>query len=193
MEVILLERIQNLGDLGDLVEVKSGYGRNYLVPQGKAVYATSDAKEKVEAARAKLAKQEAKRVEVAEAKMALAVKSVSISRLANEEGHLFGSVSNIDIAEAMTAEGTEIERSEVYLAEGPFKMTGEFEVEVILHPDVRFTVEVIVLAEEGEVPEGMEIAAELVNDEPIPDAVDMDIEDITEADEEAEEVVSDKD
>ena len=191
MEVILLERIQNLGDLGDLVEVKSGYGRNYLVPHGKAVYATSDAKEKVDAARVKLAKQEAKRVEVAEAKMALAVKSVSISRLANEEGHLFGSVSNVDIAEALTAEGTEIERSEVYLAEGPFKTTGEFEAEVILHPDVRFTVAVNVLAEEGEVPEGMEIAAELVNDEPIPDAVD--VEEIVEAAEEAEEANSEKD
>ncbi len=166
MEVILLERIQNLGDLGEMVNVKAGYGRNFLVPQGKAVFASADAKEKVEEARRKLAEQEAKRVEVAEAKAELAIKEVSITRLANIEGHLFGSVTNVDIAEAITEAGTIIERSEIYLTDGAIKMVGIFSAEVILHPDVRFDVTINVIGEEGEAPEEIEMATESFDEEP---------------------------
>lgn len=160
MEVILLEKIPNLGDLGDLVTVKPGYGRNYLVPQKKAVFASEDAKEKVEEARRKLAAEEAKRVEVAKAKADLAPREVSITRLANTEGHLFGSVTGADIAEAMTEaeSGAAIEKSEVYLTDGAIKNVGVFSAEIILHPDVRFDISVNVIGEEGEAPDDLEIA-----------------------------------
>ena len=160
MDVILLERIQNLGDLGEMVSVKAGYGRNYLVPQGKAVYASADAKEKVEEARRNLAEQEAKRLDVAQAKAALAAREVSITRLANTEGHLFGSVTNADIAEAITEAGQQVEKSEVYLNEGAIKVVGKFGAEVILHSEVRFDVVVNVIGEEGEAPEDLEIASD---------------------------------
>ncbi|MFT5258771.1 MAG: large subunit ribosomal protein L9 [Saprospiraceae bacterium] len=160
MEVILLERIQNLGDLGELVNVKPGYGRNYLVPQQKAVFASEDAKEKVEEARRRLAEEESKRIEVAQAKAELAVREVTITRLANAEGHLFGSVANTDVAEAMTEAGQAIEKSEVYLVDGPFKEVGVYAAEIILHADVRFDMVINVEGEEGEMPEGFESAAE---------------------------------
>ncbi|MEM7195987.1 MAG: 50S ribosomal protein L9 [Pseudomonadota bacterium] len=153
MEIILLEKIQNLGDLGEVVNVKNGYARNYLIPQKKAVLATEDAKAKVEERRRQLAEEEGKRLEGAKARAELAVKEISLTRLCSEEGKLYGSVSPADIAEAMTEAGTNIEKSEVFLPEGPIKQTGEFSADVILHPEVRFAVTVSVAGEEGENPE----------------------------------------
>lgn len=152
MEIILLEKIQNLGDLGELVNVKNGYARNFLIPQKKAVRATEDAKALVEDRRRQLAEEEGKRVESAKARADLAVKSVSVTRLCSEEGRLYGSVTPADIAESITEAGTRIEKSEVFLPEGPIKQTGDFESEVILHPEVRFKVTVQVLGEQGAEP-----------------------------------------
>lgn len=160
MDIILLETIRGLGTLGDLVSVKPGYGRNYLVPQQKAVYATENAKDKVEEARRKLAKQEAERLDVANARAALAARAVSITRLANPEGHLFGSVANVDIAEALTTDDVTIEKSEVSLPEGAFKEVGQYSAQIILHADVSFDVMVDVIGEQGEIPEGLEIIDE---------------------------------
>ncbi len=166
MEVILLERIQNLGDLGELVKVKPGYARNFLVPQQKAVFASEDAVAKVEEARKRLAEEESKRAEVAKARAELAVREVTITRLANPDGHLFGSVTNIDVAEAMSEGDQTIERAEVYLVDGPFKEVGEYAAEIILHAEVRFDVVVKVEGEEGEMPEGFEsVAAVTAEDE----------------------------
>lgn len=168
MEVILLEKIVNVGDLGELVNVKNGYARNYLIPQKKAVRATEDAKSLVEEKRRQLAEEESKRVEVAKARAELAVKAVSVTRLCSDQGKLYGSVTPADIADSITEAGTRIEKSEVFLPEGPIKQTGDFEAEVILHPEVRFQVAVNVVGEEGEAPEGMEI------DEALLDPVDPD-------------------
>ncbi|MEA3291156.1 MAG: 50S ribosomal protein L9 [Pseudomonadota bacterium] len=162
MEIILLERIQNLGDLGELVNVKPGYARNFLLPQKKAMRATEDAKEEVEKRRRELAEHEAKRLDGARARADLAITAISVTRLAGEEGHLFGSVTQADIAEAMTEAGTEIAKSEVHLPEGPIKEVGESEAEVILHPEVRFTVKVVVVGEEA--PEEMRQEPEAVEE-----------------------------
>jgi large subunit ribosomal protein L9 len=150
MEVILLDRIQNLGDLGELVNVKPGYARNYLIPQRKAVPATGEAKQQVEERRKELAKLAEDRFASSKARADLASKNVQLLRkVANEEGHLFGSVSPQDIAEALSNDDITIERSEVTMPEGPLKELGSYEIDVILHPEVRFTVAVEVAAEEG--------------------------------------------
>ncbi len=153
MEIILLEKIQNLGDLGELVNVKNGYARNYLIPQKKAMRATEDAKTQVEERRRQLAEEESKRVEVARARADLAVKEISVSRLCSEEGKLYGSVTPADIADSVTEAGTRIEKSEVFLPEGPIKNTGDFTADIILHPEVRFQVAVNVVGEEGAAPD----------------------------------------
>lgn len=150
MEIILLEKIQNVGELGDLVQVKNGYARNYLIPQKKAMLATKEAKAQVEEKRRQLAEQEASRLAEAQSRAEAAVKSISLVRLCSEEGQLYGSVSPIDIAEAMTAAGPEIEKSEITQPEGPIKHTGTHEADVILHPEVRFTVQITVEGEQGE-------------------------------------------
>ena len=160
MALILLENIRNLGELGEVVSVKPGFGRNYLIPQKKAVFASDNAKDKVEAARKSLAKQEAERLDVAKARAELATRAISVKRLANADGHLFGSVANVDIAEAMTTDDVTIEKSEVYLPEGAFKEVGQYSAEIILHTDVRFDVSVDVVGEEGEAPEGLEVIDE---------------------------------
>ena len=159
MDVILLENIRNLGDLGELVSVKPGFGRNYLIPQRKAVFASEDAKDKVEQARRDLAQKEVERLDVAKARAELATRAVSITRLVNTEGHLFGSVANVDIAEAMSNDNVTIEKSEIYLVDGALKEVGEYSAEVILHTEVRFNVSVDVVGEESDV-EGLEIIDE---------------------------------
>jgi len=138
VEVILLEKIRNLGALGDKVKVKAGYGRNYLVPQGKAVYATTDNIAKFEAHRAELEKAAAENVKAAEArKNALAaLKVLNIVAKAGEEGKLFGSIGTRDIAAAVTKAGVEISKSEVHLPSGVLRQIGEYEIEVELHSDV---------------------------------------------------------
>jgi large subunit ribosomal protein L9 len=156
MELILLEKIQNLGDLGDLVNVKAGYGRNYLIPQGKAMSASADAKEEVEARRRELAKLDSERQEAAEAKVALLPERLTVKRLVAEEGKLFGSVSPGDIAELLQALDIAIQRSEISMPDGPIKTVGEHSVAIILHPELQSTIQVVVEAEN--VPEVTESA-----------------------------------
>jgi len=144
MELILLERIQNLGELGDLVSVKPGYGRNFLIPQGKAVPASAEAKQKVEERRRELAKLDSERREAAQAKAALLPERITVKRLSGEEGRLFGSVSPGDIAEILQAADIAVQRSEVAMPNGPLKVLGEHLVSLILHPEIHVTLTVVV-------------------------------------------------
>jgi large subunit ribosomal protein L9 len=149
MEVILLDNIANLGGLGDKVSVKAGYGRNYLVPQGFALPATKANIEEFEKRRAELEKQAAERLAAAEARKAtIDGASVTIARKAGDEGKLFGSVGTADIAEALTAAGTEVDKSEVRMPEGVFRATGVYDIAIHLHADVDATVTINVVAEE---------------------------------------------
>jgi large subunit ribosomal protein L9 len=149
MEVILLEKIENLGALGDKVTVKSGYGRNYLVPSGRAVSATKENLEAFEARRAELEKEAVEAQTAAEARKAkIEELSVSISSKAGDEGRLFGSVGTSDIADAATAAGVEVAKREVRLPEGPFHNTGEYEVVIHLHTDVDAMLKLSIVPEE---------------------------------------------
>ncbi|SRR5690606_7403249 len=148
MEVILLEKVENLGNLGDKVKVRPGYGRNYLVPKGKATLATPENLKLFEERRAELEKAAAEALAAAEArKSQLEGLRVTINVKAGEEGKLFGSVGTTDIAEAVTAAGVAIARHEVRLPEGPIRSTGEYEIELHLHSDVDATVTVVVAPE----------------------------------------------
>ena len=148
MQVILLEKIVNLGKLGDLVNVKSGYARNYLVPQGLATVATETNIKLFEERRADLEKASADKLQSAQARAnELSGKSVEIASKASDEGRLFGSVGLVEISEAFAAKGMEISKSELQLPEGPFKAIGTFEVPVIVHSEVNFAVSVVVVAE----------------------------------------------
>lgn len=148
MELILLQRVTNLGNLGDKVNVKPGYGRNYLVPQGKAVPATEANLAEFEARRAEY---EAKAKAIADQASARIGKlegaSVTIYVNASAEGKLYGSVGPRDIAEALTKAGTPVEKSEVVMGEGAIRHVGEFEVVVHLHADIETPVKVVVEAE----------------------------------------------
>jgi large subunit ribosomal protein L9 len=149
MEVILLEKVHKLGELGDQVKVKPGFGRNYLIPSGKAVSATTDNIAKFDARRAELEKQQQESLTAATARAEkLSAVSVSIARKAGAEGKLFGSVGTIDIAEAVTESGVELAKQEIRLPDGPLRSTGEFEVDVQLHADVIATIKVSVVPEE---------------------------------------------
>ncbi|HXS72489.1 MAG TPA: 50S ribosomal protein L9 [Rhodanobacteraceae bacterium] len=149
MELILLEKVKNLGGLGDKVKVKPGYGRNYLVPRGKAVPATKANLEQFEQRRAEY---ETKSNELLGAAQARAGKfegaETTIRANASPEGKLYGSVGPREIAEAFTSQGLELEKSEVILGEGPLRNLGEYEVQISLHADVQGTVKVKVIAEE---------------------------------------------
>jgi len=148
MEVILLEKVENLGNLGDRVNVKPGYGRNFLIPSGKATPATEEHIKAFEERRAELEKAAADALASAEARRdQLADMSVTIAAKAGEEGKLFGSVGTSDIAEAVIAGGVNIERHEVRLPEGAFRQIGEYQVSVHLHSDVNTEILVIVEAE----------------------------------------------
>jgi large subunit ribosomal protein L9 len=143
MEVILLEEVTNLGDLGDLVKVKQGYGRNYLIPFGKAVPATPDNKAKFEARRAELEQVAVERLAGAKLRYdALNGKSIVVRARAGEGGKLFGSVGTVDIASALTDAGNEIEKSEIRLPTGPIRETGVYEIDISLHPEVTATITV---------------------------------------------------
>mgnify|MGYP003501457890 CR=1 FL=1 len=148
MKLILLQKVVNLGGLGDKVDVKPGYGRNFLIPYGKAVPATAA---NVAAFEAKRAEYEAKAdgvLAAAQARLAgLEGAEVTITANASTEGKLFGSVGARDIAEAFTAAGHKLEKSEVIMGEGAIRRTGEFEVTVHLHADVETKVKVIVAPE----------------------------------------------
>ncbi len=148
MEVILLEKIENLGNLGDRVNVKPGFGRNYLLPQGKAAPATAENIAEFEARRAELEKAAAEALALAESRRdSLADMVVTISAKAGEEGKLFGSVGTSDIADAIIAAGVEVERNEIRLPEGAFRQTGEYDVDLHLHSDVNVNVKLVIEAE----------------------------------------------
>ena len=149
MQIILMEKVVNLGNLGDLVKVKDGYARNYLIPQGKAKRATPAAMAEFEARRAELEKAAADKLATAQG-LAVKLESVmlTIARKAGVDGRLFGSVTNYDIAEALQAQGFEIEKSAIRMPEGPLKATGETVLEIALHTDVIANVKVQVVGEQ---------------------------------------------
>ncbi len=145
MELILLEKVLKLGDLGDKVNVKPGYGRNYLVPLGKAVAATAENIAEFEARRVELEQAALAKLDSAEARSTgLAGLEVTLSANASEEGKLYGSIGPREIADAVTAKGCEISKSEVIMGEGPIRYTGEHEVVLHLHADVETRIKVIV-------------------------------------------------
>ena len=149
MKLILLQKVTNLGGLGDTVDVKPGYGRNFLVPQGKAVPATAANLAEFEAKRAEYEAKAAASLSAANGRLAkLADVSISISANASPEGKLFGSVGPREIATALSKQlGVEFHKSEVVMGEGPLRHVGEFEVHVHLHADVNSTVKVVIVPE----------------------------------------------
>jgi large subunit ribosomal protein L9 len=149
VEVILLERIRNLGSLGQKVNVKAGYGRNFLIPQGKAVYATDANLAKFEARRSELEKIESQHLQEAQAKkQALeALGTITIQTKAGEEGKLFGSIGTRDIADAITAKGVEVAKSEIDLPTGVIRMTGNYDITLELHSDVIAIVKLSIMSE----------------------------------------------
>jgi len=148
MEVILLQKVHNLGDLGDLVMVKAGFARNYLVPQGFATRATKSNIASFEKRKAELKKQAAEALTTAEVRKAQLLKlDVSIARKAGDEGKLFGSVGSGDIAQAITEAGVIVHRKDVRLPEGALRSTGEHTISIHLHADINADVVLNVVAE----------------------------------------------
>jgi large subunit ribosomal protein L9 len=148
MQVILLEKVVNLGNLGDIVRVKDGYARNFLIPQRKARRATKDAIAEFEVRRADLEKAAGEKLAAAQAQgEKLTGLTVQISQKAGVDGRLFGSVTNADIAEALKAQGFVVEKAQVRLPEGPLKIVGDHPAQVVLHTDVVADVTVSVLGE----------------------------------------------
>ena len=152
MQVILLQRIVNLGKLGDTVDVKPGYGRNYLITQGKALPATAANIEKFAALRAELEAIEAEELASAQ-KRADSLRDVNVSMRAKtgEECKLFGSIGTRDIADALTKSGLEVDRSEINLPEGTLRQVGEYHVTVQLHHDITAQILVTILSEDGDI------------------------------------------
>ena len=149
MQIILLEKVVNLGGLGDVVKVKDGYARNYLIPQGKAKRATTANLAEFEARRAELERVQGEKLAAAQELAAkLEGVSVEVSRKAGMDGRLFGSVGNADIAEVLVAKGFDIDRSAIRMPEGPLKQVGETSLEVSLHADVLASITVVVKAEQ---------------------------------------------
>lgn len=149
MEIILLDRIENLGDLGDKVKVRPGYARNYLIPSGKAKYATPENIAEFEARRAELEKAAADALNTAEARKAqLDGMTMTIPARVGAEGKLFGSVGPADIVDAAGRQGAELEKREIRMPTGPLREVGEYEIEISLHSDVNATITVVVQAEE---------------------------------------------
>lgn len=149
MEVILLEKVGRLGTVGDRVRVRSGYGRNYLLPQGKAISATPENVARFEERRAELESAANERRQDAEARAAkLADLVVTIGANAGDEGRLFGSIGARDIAEAITEAGVNVQKSEVKLPQGTLREIGEYEIDLQLHVDVVQTVKVVVEAQQ---------------------------------------------
>ena len=148
MEVILLESVQKLGELGDQVAVKSGYGRNFLIPQKKAVPATVENLQQFEERRADLETVAGDKLAVAKSRAEkVGELSITITTKAGEEGKLFGSITVRDVAEACEAAGVELEKSEVRLPEGPIRELGEFDIDIHLHPEVNAVLKLAVVAE----------------------------------------------
>ncbi len=149
MQVILMEKVANLGELGDVVKVKDGYARNFLIPEGKAKRATPDNLKAFESRRAELEKAQAATLGKAQERGAkLDGLTVQITQKAGPDGRLFGSVTNYDIVEALKTQGHEVERANIRMPQGPLKQVGEYPLQVALHTDVTVTVKVSVLGEQ---------------------------------------------
>ncbi len=148
MEVILLEKVANLGNLGDKVTIKSGYGRNYLIPQGKAAMATPAKIKEFEARRAELEKHAAEKLAAATARgEALSKLSITIAHKTGDEGRLFGSVGTQNIADAVTAAGVKVEKSEVRMPNGVIRQVGEYDIAFNLHSDVVVNLPIKIVSE----------------------------------------------
>jgi large subunit ribosomal protein L9 len=150
MQVILLEKVGNLGSLGDVVKVKDGYGRNFLIPHGKAKRATETNMAEFETKRAELEKQQAVLLTVAQKRVKdLEGYKLEILQKSGVDGKLFGSVSNIDIAEALNAAGLKVVKSEIRMPDGPLKIIGEHPITIALHHDVTTEIVVTVIGEDA--------------------------------------------
>lgn len=149
MQVILLEEVQNLGNLGDEVKVKSGYARNYLIPYGRAVIANQENRAAFEARRTELEQVHGEALAKARERAdKMDGTSVQLVRKVSEEGKLFGSVSTLDIAEAMQAAGYDLQKSEIHLGAGPLKDVGDHEIAVTLHAEIDIKITVSIVGEE---------------------------------------------
>lgn len=149
MEVILFEKIDRLGGIGDLVNVKAGFARNFLLPQGKAKVATDANKAEIESRRAEFEKLAAEAIAAAEKRREqIEALAINITAKSGTEGKLFGSIGNIDIAGAITEAGVEVEKREVRLPEGPIRQAGEYEIALHLHTDVDAVAKITIIGEE---------------------------------------------
>ena len=149
MQVILMEKVANLGNLGDVVKVKDGFARNFLIPQGKAKRATESNLKAFESRRAELEKaQNEQLAKQQERGQKLEGLTIQITQKAGPDGRLFGSVTNYDIVEALNKQGHEVERAMIRMPQGPLKQVGEFPIQVALHTDVTATIKVAVLGEQ---------------------------------------------
>jgi large subunit ribosomal protein L9 len=148
MQVILMEKVGNLGELGDVVKVKDGYARNFLIPQGKAKRATEANLKAFESRRAELEKAQAEQLGAAKERGAkLEGLTLQITQKAGPDGRLFGSVTNYDIVEALQKQGHEVERANIRMPQGPLKQVGDYPIQVALHTDVTVNITVSVLGE----------------------------------------------
>ena len=149
MQVILMEKVANLGNLGDVVKVKDGFARNFLIPQGKAKRATEQNLKAFESRRAELEKaQNEQLAQATERGNKLNGLTVQVAQKAGPDGRLFGSVTNYDIVEALKKHGHEVERAQVRMPQGPLKQVGDYPIQVALHTDVAVTITVSVLGEQ---------------------------------------------
>ena len=149
MQVILLEKVHNLGNLGDVVKVKDGFARNFLIPHGKAKRATEANRKEFESKRAELEKAQAEQLAAAKSRgEKLEGLTLQITQKAGPDGRLFGSVTNYDIVEALEKQGHEVERANIRMPQGPLKQVGDFPIEIALHTDVAVTINVSVLGEQ---------------------------------------------
>jgi large subunit ribosomal protein L9 len=149
MEVILMEKVANLGELGDVVRVKDGFARNFLIPHGKAKRATEANRKEFESKRAELEKAQAEQLAAAKSRgEKLEGLTLQITQKAGPDGRLFGSVTNYDIVEALKKQGHDVDRSNIRMPQGPLKQVGDFPIEIALHTDVTATIKVSVLGEQ---------------------------------------------
>ena len=149
MQVILMEKVANLGNLGDVVKVKDGYARNFLIPEGKAKRATPENLKQFESRRSELEKAQAETLAKAQERgQKLEGLTVQITQKAGPDGRLFGSVTNYDVVEALQKQGQEVERANVRMPQGPLKQVGDFPIQIALHTDVTVTITVSVLGEQ---------------------------------------------
>lgn len=152
MDVILLEKVGKLGSIGDKINVKAGYGRNYLIPKGKAAFATEGNIAEFEARRSELEAAATAQLSESEARAAklAALETITITANAGDEGKLFGSIGTRDIADAVTAAGVEVAKSEIKLPEGALREIGEFDIDIQVHADVTQAIKLAVVAEEAD-------------------------------------------